>query len=270
MILSDIHVHTKYCDGKNETEEIVKKAIELGFESIGISGHSYTDWDLSFCMSLEDTKKYADEIEALKIKYPQTDVLLGIERDYYYTPDGIDYDYVIGSLHYVEKDGVRMSVDESEEVFVNNVGNYFGGDYRAFAESYYNTLKDIVTKTNADVVGHIDLVSKFNDGNKYFDENSQWYTNCVRDCLKEITKSKPVFEVNTGAISRGYKTKPYPAKFILEEIKKMGCDIIITSDCHNADNLGYAFNEAVELVKECGFNSVKILTKEGFRDREVL
>ncbi len=269
MIYSDIHVHTKYCDGKNEPEEIVKKAIEMGFLSIGISGHSYTERDMSFCMDLEGTKKYADEINLLKIKYPQIDVLLGIERDYYFTPDGIDYDYIIGSLHYVEKDGILLSVDESEEVFVYNVNKYFDGDYKAFAECYYKKLKDIVVKTNADVVGHIDLVTKFNDNNKYFDEGADWYKTCVADAIKEIAETKPVFEVNTGAMSRGYKQKPYPSKFILEEIKKAECGIIITSDCHNIDNLGYGFDYATKLVKNCGFNKVKILTKNGFVDKEV-
>ncbi len=270
MICSDIHVHTRYCDGKNTPEEIVEKAIELGFKSIGISGHSYTDFDLSFCMDLHNTKKYTDDINYLKLKYPQIDVLLGVERDYYYTPDGVDYDYVIGSMHYVEKNGVLMSVDESEEVFVSNVQKYFDGDYRAFVENYYEKLKDIVTRTNADIVGHIDLVSKFNDNNKYFDEDAEWYKACVIGALEKIAENKPIFEVNTGAMSRGYKTKPYPAKFILEEIKRIGCDIIITSDCHNADNLGYAFDDAVRLATDCGFDRVKLLTKNGFEDIELL
>ena len=58
-------------------------------------------------------------------------------------------------------------------------------------------------------------------------------------------------------------------KNILEEIKNLGCDIVITSDCHNAENLGYGFKEAVEYVKDCGFNKVKILTKRGFEDRNI-
>lgn len=269
MIFSDIHIHTKYCDGKNSPEEIVKKAIELGFESVGFSGHSYTESDLSFCMNLEDTRKYADEINNLKLKYPQIDILLGIERDYYYTPDGIDYDYVIGSLHYAEKDGKILSVDESEEVFVNNVREYFNGDYRAFVESYYEKLKNIVTKTKADVVGHFDLVTKFNDGNRYFDEDADWYKKCVCDTLNEIAKSQPVFEVNTGAMSRGYKNKPYPAEFILKEIKRLGCDVVITSDCHNAENLGYAYKDAIKLVKDCGFKKVKVMNKNGFYYKDI-
>jgi len=267
MIYSDIHTHTTYCDGKSTAEEMVKKAIEKGFESIGLSGHSYTDFDDGWCMSLENTKKYCDEVDALKEKYPQIDILRGIERDYYFSPDGQQYDYVIGSLHYVEKDGVKYDVDNIT-VFAENVEEHFDGSYRAFAELYYETLKGVVEKTGADVVGHFDLVAKFNEGNMYFDEDADWYKKAVTDALDAVSKSKPVFEVNTGAISRGYN-KIYPSEFILKEIKKRGCDVVITSDCHNADTLGCAYDKAIERVKKCGFDTVKILTKNGFEERKV-
>lgn len=265
MIFSDIHVHTKYCDGKNTPEEIVRKAIELGYKSIGFSGHAYTDFDSSYCMTCEGTKLYRQEISELKKKYPQINILSGIERDYYTSEDD-EYDYVIGSLHYVEKDGIFMDVDNTAEMTENNVKKYFDGNYEEYVKLYYCTLKNIVEKTKCDVVGHFDLLTKYNEGNKYFDENSEWYRKYALDALREIAKSKPVFEVNTGAMARGYKNVPYPAKFILEEIKKLGCDVVITSDCHNADNLGYAFDEALKIVKNCGFDRVKVLTGNGFED----
>ncbi len=267
MIYSDIHTHTTYCDGKSTPEEMVKKAIEKGFESIGISGHGYMDFDVSYCMTLEDTKKYVNEINELKKKYPQTDILLGLERDYYFAPDGQEYDYVIGSVHYVEKNGVRYDVDYYD-VFADNVEKYFDGSFRDFVELYYETVKDVVNKTGADVVGHFDLVAKFNEGNKFFDEDAGWYKKCVIDALEEVSKTKPVFEVNTGAISRGYN-KIYPSEFILKEIKKRGCDVVITSDCHNAETLGDNYDKAIELVKNCGFDKVFVLTKNGFKYRDI-
>ncbi len=268
MIFSDLHIHTKYCDGKSQPEEIVKKAIDMGFESIGFSGHSYTDFDDSYCMSSKGTKLYRRELDELKKKYPEINILVGLERDYYST-ERDNYDYIIGSVHYVVKDGVFMDVDNTAEIMVENVEKYFNGDYREYVKSYYNNMREIVEKTNADVIGHFDLVTKFNEGNKFFDEDSEWYMQMALDALRCITKHKPVFEVNTGAMARGFRTRPYPAKFILEEIKKLGCDIVITSDCHNAENLGFAFKEAIVYVKDCGFNKVKVLTKNGFEYRNI-
>ena len=80
MILTDLHLHTCFCDGKNTPEEIVKEAIGRGFSAIGFSGHGYTDFDTSYCMSKEDTKKYIEDILRAKESAP-FEVYLGIEKD---------------------------------------------------------------------------------------------------------------------------------------------------------------------------------------------
>ena len=69
MILSDFHVHTTYCDGKDSPEDIVREAIRLGMRRLGFSGHSYTPFDPEPCMSPEDTRRYIDEVHRLKAKY---------------------------------------------------------------------------------------------------------------------------------------------------------------------------------------------------------
>ena len=78
---ANFHTHTCYCDGKDRPEELVKKAIELGFTALGFSGHEYTEFDPDFCMSLEDTEKYRAEISRLKEKYRDSlRIYLGTER----------------------------------------------------------------------------------------------------------------------------------------------------------------------------------------------
>ena len=84
------------------------------------------------------------------------------------------------------------------------------------------------------------------------------------EAIDELTKSVDVFEVNTGAIARGYRKTPYPQDFILKELKKRGCGIIITSDCHDNRFLDYKFDEALHLVKACGFKEVLKMTDKGF------
>ena len=49
----NLHTHTCFCDGKDEPEEMVKKAIDLGFCALGFSGHEYSVNDEEFCMSRE-------------------------------------------------------------------------------------------------------------------------------------------------------------------------------------------------------------------------
>ena len=51
------------------------------------------------------------------------------------------------------------------------------------------------------------------------------------------------FEINTGAMSRGWRTSPYPAKPIRDYIRAHGGRLILSSDSHKADTLLYAFDQ---------------------------
>lgn len=238
----NLHTHTVYCDGKDTPEELVKQAVEQGFVAFGFSGHEYSVHDTDFCMSKEDTQGYIRDVLKLREQYKdQLTIYLGIERDYFGEIDEFSYDYVIGSLHYVEKDGVLMTVDYTPETMEENVAKYFGGDYRGYVERYYEILSDVVEKTKADIVGHFDLITKFNEGNRYFDEEADWYKEAALKALHKVAETKPIFEINTGAMARGYRSRPYPAAFILEEIDRLGCSVILNSDCHNKQDIGHEF-----------------------------
>ena len=58
MIRGDFHTHTNFCDGKNSAEEMVLAAIDAGMPSIGITTHSYTDFDTSYCIPKERLEAY--------------------------------------------------------------------------------------------------------------------------------------------------------------------------------------------------------------------
>ena len=74
----------------------------------------------------------------------------------------------------------------------------------------------------------------------------------------------PFFEVNTGAIARGYRTTPYPSLFLMKELKRLGFGAVISSDCHDRRYLDCAFDAAAESVRACGFTERYILTASGF------
>ena len=67
-----------------------------------------------------------------------------------------------------------------------------------------------------------------------------------------------IFEINTGAISRGYRTSPYPAKEILIEIARRGIPVILSSDSHEKSTLMYGFDEAEKLADELGLERVTL------------
>ena len=239
MTLTDLHVHTTYCDGLNTPEEMVLSAIEKGMECLGFSAHSYTFFDESYCMT--EAEEYRREINRLKEKYKdKIKVLCGIEQEFYSKEPTSDYDYVIGSVHYLKVNDTYIPVDESEGILINAVKKYYGGDFYKIAESYYNTVAKI---KNADIIGHFDLITKFNKGNRLFDENDERYKRAYKNALDILLKQDVLFEINTGAVSRGYKTTPYPNDDILDYIIKNGGRTILSSDAHDKDGLMFGFEK---------------------------
>ena len=76
------------------------------------------------------------------------------------------------------------------------------------------------------------------------------------------------FEINTGAISRGLRTTPYPTEEILRVIRESGGKVTYSSDCHRADTIACGFEDAVALAKRCGFKSFMKLSENGFYEEE--
>ena len=243
MKLSNYHTHTTYCDGKDRPEEIVREAIRLGCPELGFSGHAYVTFD-DCCMTPQGTLDYQREIHALQEKYrDQITIYLGIEQDYLSPMPTEGYDFVIGSVHYLYKDGQYLTVDEGRESFTRNVQEHFAGDYYAFAEAYYEAVGDVYTKTHCDIVGHFDLVTKFNEGGALFDTAHPRYRKAALTALNRLCAEPVIFEINTGAISRGYRKTPYPEPFLLEELEKRGARLILSSDCHDKRNLLFGLEE---------------------------
>lgn len=237
-------MHTTFCDGKNSAEEMVLSAIEKGLNAVGVLIHSHTAFDHLYCVKKDNIKVFQEEMARLKEKYKdKIKVLCGVEQDYYGTESTNGFDYVIGSLHYFNVNGKMMHIDHSPEYFDNAIKELFGGDYYLAAEHYYSVLSDVVEKTGADIIGHFDLVTKFNRGNRLFDENHPRYVNASMEALKKLIATKKVFEINTGAISRGYADRPYPTLQMIEIIKESGGKLILSSDSHTAENVGYMFDK---------------------------
>ena len=64
--LQNLHTHSTYCDGHDTPEETVLRAIELGFDTIGFSGHSHMYFSPLIGMTPEATEAYKQEIARLK------------------------------------------------------------------------------------------------------------------------------------------------------------------------------------------------------------
>lgn len=254
QVAQNLHTHTSFCDGKNTVREMAQSAQMLGLSTLGFSGHAYTPHDESYCMKLEDYPKYRSEILKAAEEYRgQIELLVGLEQDYYAVEPTIATDFLIGSVHYVEKNGIYTPVDETKNDIITAVKRDYDGDIYAFLEAYFALVGDVYDKTGCDIVGHIDLCEKFNADGKLFDRESPRYIGAYKKAVDRLIANDFVFEINTGAMSRGYTDFPYPHENILTYIVKCGGRIIMSSDSHSVDTVGYMLDEMCEYAKKCGF-----------------
>lgn len=268
--LQNLHTHSTFCDGKNTPEETVKKAIELGFDSIGFSGHCSTPYAPDArVMSEKKTLEYIDEINRLKAEYDKIKIFLGIEVDMYAKVCTEPFDYSIGTVHYLDINGEKIAFDRDLNTVKKVINTYFGGDGLLYAKEYYRQLTLLPQYGSFDILGHFDLITKHCEKEALFDISSKEYLFSAIEALEALQGTFTVFEVNTGAIARQNRTTPYPQKELLKEFRRLGCKPIISSDCHDCNYLNCYFNEAEELLKSQGFKEHYILTDSGFVPMEL-
>ena len=268
MIVQNLHTHTRYGDGVNCPEEMVLGAIRSGCTSLGFSEHSplprHLDPD-GWSMAERDVDRYRAEVLALRSKYVGTlSLYLGLEQDMDSPAVEGPWDYRIGSVHSVWAEGRCLSVDNSAAALQAAISRHFGGDPLALAEAYYQRLSQVAAVTGCEIVGHFDLVTKFNEGGALFDESCPRYRDAALGALDTLSGRGLLFEINTGAMSRGYRTAPYPAPFLLRELCRRGEAICLTSDSHSAETVLHGFPQAAELARSCGFRESMVLTERGF------
>ena len=277
---ANFHTHTLYCDGKNTPEEMILEAISVGFDVLGFSGHSYTSFDEGYCMSREQTEIYCTEIRRLAEKYKdQIQILCGIEQDRYADDSASDFDYAIGSVHAFFKPceslpekypggiiaadgGCYIYVDWTSEALEWAVRNLYNGDSLALAEDYYETLASFSGDPDVQIIGHLDLLTKFEEmlpaegKQPLFDTEHPRYVKAARQAIEALASAGKIFEINTGAMAKSYRSMPYPSLPLLRIIRESGGRIMINSDCHEAGKLDWAFKQAAEIAREAGFTAL--------------
>ena len=250
MIKCDFHVHTVYSDGKNTPREIVEEAISKGLSAVGFSEHSYTPFDDSDCRDMADPSRYVSEIAALKREYGGViTVLCGVEQDIFSGFVPPCFDYSIGSVHYIRAGDGYVSVDNDPGELISAADRYFGGDMLTVAERYFENVGRVIEATGADVVGHFDLITKFNEGGELFDSGSPRYRKAWTDAADRLLSCGKPFEINTGAVSRGYRCSPYPSAEEIGYIKARGGRFILLSDSHRKETLCFGFDEYEKLCE---------------------
>jgi len=227
QILADYHTHTVYSHGKGTIEDNVREAISKGIKTIGISDHGYKH--MTYGIKYKDIYKMREEIDSLKLKYKNIDILLGIECNILDDSGNIDVDenilkvvdYIMAGYHF-------GSTPTSIKGVINHCDNYL---FKTKKAKQYNTkaITNAMRKHNIFAITHpgdkgeVDIV----------------------EIAKVAKETDTRLEINGG---HGFLSVKQ-----IEAIKSIKNKYIIGSDAHVPENVGN-FDLAMKIIEEANLD----------------
>ncbi|MGI6071072.1 MAG: histidinol-phosphatase HisJ family protein [Blautia sp.] len=260
--LSDYHLHTSFsADSQASMEDMIRSGIEKGVSYLCFTEHMDIDFPKQYQMDFTvDMKAYRRAYERCREKFAgQINLLWGIELGIqpHLTQELKDYvnqypfDFVIGSSHIIH----RMDPYYPE---------FWKGRSKseAIADYFTATLDNLEAFCDIDVYGHIDYVVRYAP-EKNKDYSYQAYRELLDLLLTKLIDKGIGIELNTGGFKYGLG-HPNPCEEILARYRELGGEIItLGSDAHMPQYVAYAFPQAMEILKACGFTHYTI-----FRERK--
>lgn len=245
-MLADYHMHTCFSDDSTyEMEDEVKKAISLGIDEICFTEH--VDYGVKTDLNCDYTA-YIKEFEKCKEKYKnQITLKLGIEfgmqehtidefqRDF----DRYDFDFVILSCHQVD----------NKEFWTQDFQR--GKSQQEYNEKYYEEILKVIKKyDDYSVLGHLDMITRYDNEGKYPFERIK---NIVIEILTHVIAHGKGIEVNTSSFRYGLDDLT-PSREILTLYRELGGTIItIGSDTHEEPHVGFNIPLIKEELKKFGY-----------------
>ncbi len=270
MIRQNLHTHSIYDDGKDTIDQMVRSALDKGFTVLGFSGHGCNPID-ECSMSAEDTRAYIHDVKQARetAREQGLQIFCGIEEDSLSPVDPKEWDYIIGSVHYLQKDGKAWPVDYSREKFEEMLEEGWQGNIHALLVDYWKAVKAQTNNEAISIAGHIDLIAKYNEKEEFFAFDDPVYLQAASEAIESLAEAGKIFEMNTGAMARGYRSEPYPHPLLLDKIHQAGGRLLINTDCHNREKLDLGLKRCLDLAKEAGFTTLMTLTEQGFEERDI-
>ena len=261
-LTSSYHTHNHYCDGEGRIEEVVEAAIATNLTQIGISSHAPLPFETDWNMPLGRLADYIREVREVERRYRgQITVLLGAELDFIPDPRvsdfqrqeifPLDFDYFVGSVHFLGKGYPPRSFDGTEEVFRAILRDDYGDDIAEMVADYYNRVRQMLSLSKVRIVGHLDLIKRWNADRSYFQGDEPWYVAAVEETLRAIAASGHMVELNTAGWRKGLGD-PYPAPWILRRCREHAIPVTVNSDAHTPADVTWGFDRAQICLAELG------------------
>jgi histidinol-phosphatase (PHP family) len=260
-VLTDYHLHLRPDDieataAEHFTEENVDRylaaAEEHGIEELGVSEHVYRFaqalevWDHPFWR-----EQARDDLDAYAEFVRDTPLRLGLEADYVAgAEDPIsnllearDFDYVVGSVHFL---GNRAVDHEGYDVWEDE------GDPDRVWTRYFETLAEAARSGLFDILAHPDLVKVWGRGRPLPERDPRFY---YEPAVEAISESGIAVEISTAGLRKPVG-ELYPSRQFAEMCIEAGAEFALSSDAHLPDQVGYGYDQAMEFLDGLGVERI--------------
>jgi histidinol-phosphatase (PHP family) len=262
LIPGDYHTHSYHCNHAiGNLEEYIQRAIYLKLPEIGLSNH-YPMYLLpeefhKYAMRQELLHPYLQETNELKGKY-QNEILIkrALEVDYYtpvfskyksaIEPILSDLDYIIGSIHGIAWNGSVIPIYRAFSLPASSDTS----DTDSLFMIYYNELNKLVKTDFYDVLGHFDVIKKL----KLPINERPIIWESILTVLDSLEGSSMAVEINTSGLRK--QDELYPQPTIIQELIDRNIPLILGSDAHSPEHVGYAFEETLNFLKKKGLKQL--------------
>ena len=216
-------------------------------------------------MHWDQIDTYIQEVRDAQEKFGhRIKILLGFEVDYLPSHHQImqsnlakyPVDYHIGSVHMMDRfrSGTEnWLIDCSAPMFEEGIQEH-GGIENVYRR-YYKSVRDFAKVHNHAIIGHIDLIKKFNQDNRFFDANSPHYLSQLETTLDTIKETGKVVEVNTAGLFKDV-AETYPSEKALHMILHRHIPICLSSDAHDPKHLSRQFSPTWQYLQSLGFKKL--------------
>jgi histidinol-phosphatase (PHP family) len=242
-------------------EEYVAHARRVGLTDFGFSDHLHLYWlpvderDSELAMAEEELEAYVEDVLRLRRDNPDLTIRLAIEADYV---DGHDaelravlerypWDYVLGSVHFIE----RWGLDDERYL-----SEYDRWDVDELYARYFGLLERAAETGLFDSMAHPDLVKKFG----YFPSERFDLLALYERVAETFKRTGVCVEVNTAGLRKPC-AEIYPSLGLLRACRELDVPATLGSDAHQPDHVGLFFDQAVEHLRSAGYDQVTQLAK---------
>ncbi|HBV99013.1 MAG: histidinol phosphatase [Peptococcaceae bacterium BICA1-7] len=256
-MIPDYHIHTGRCGhASGGMRQYADEAVNKGLGEIGFSDHIPMYWlpsdsrDPGLAMAEEQFPGYVAEVLGLKSEFSSLSIRLGVEVDYIPGREtaikpfllGCPFDYVIGSVHYIDGWGFDNPA-LLEEFGRQNIDEIY--------EKYFDLLCAAASSRLFDIIAHPDLIKKF--GHRPAAPPLELY----RRAAVAMAGAGVCVEVNTAGL-RVPAEEIYPSLDFLRICRLEGVPASTGSDAHAPGLVGAGFSQAADLLREAGYREVAV------------